>query len=311
MRVTIDATGCNVSAWVEALRRESRGDDLRVFKSSSLSRVFVSSGLDFAIRGSDVFHASLLTPRAPRRAKLTATVEDLSCWLMPELHSQAHIKTAELFAKNILEPAHGLIAVSEAARQDAIRLLDIHPDKITTIYPGVDATYFDAQPAPRDRPYVLYAGGGEPRSNSKMLLDAWHGLKPELRRDYDLIAMDGVPPANLPGLIAGATLFAHLPLNESFALPVAQAMAAHVAVVISDTSGMPEAGRDAGVMVDPHSPSAITAGLTRLLESESERAKFARYGRARAEKYRWERCAAESLAFFHRVLGQLSYGEMT
>src|SRR5258708_15635034 len=109
MRVTIDATGCNVSAWVEALRRESRGDDIGVFESSSMSRVFGLAGLDFAIRGSDVFHASPLTPRAPRRAKLTATVEDLSCWLIPELHSPAHIKAAQLFAGHIMEPAHGLI----------------------------------------------------------------------------------------------------------------------------------------------------------------------------------------------------------
>ena len=157
---------------------------------------------------------------------------------------------------------------------------------------------------PRDRPYVLYAGGREPRGNSKTLLDAWQAVPPGLRRDYDLIAMDGAAPADLPGLIAGATLFAHLAFRESCALPVAQAMAAGVAVVISDTSGMPETGRDAGVMVDPHSPAEIAAGLTRLLESESERAKFARYGRARAEKYRRERCAAESLAFFHRVWGQ-------
>jgi glycosyltransferase involved in cell wall biosynthesis len=81
-------------------------------------------------------------------------------------------------------------------------------------------------------------------------------------------------------------------------------MAAGIAVVTSDSSSMPEVGRDAAVMVDPHSVPEIAAAITRLLESESERAKLARYGRARAEKYRWERCAAESLAFFHRVLGR-------
>jgi glycosyltransferase involved in cell wall biosynthesis len=304
MRVTLDATGTDISAWTEALRRESHGEEIQVFHASAMTRMFGSAGLDFAIRGTDVFHASGLTPCAPRRVKLTATIEDLSCWLMPESHTPAQIRTAELFAENILVRADGLVAVSEAARRDAIRILGIPPEKITIIYPGVEAGFFDARPTPRDRPYVLCAGDREPRGNFTTLLEAWNGLKPELRRDYDLVTFDATPAAELPGLMAGATLFAHLPFHDSFALPVAQAMAAQVAVLISDTSGLPEVGRDAGIMVDPHSPSAIAAALTRLLESEPERAKLARYGRARAEKYRWEKCAAESLAFFHRVLGK-------
>ena len=80
-------------------------------------------------------------------------------------------------------------------------------------------------------------------------------------------------------------------------------MAAHVAVVTSNVSSMPEVGRDAAIMVDPHSPADLAAGITRLLESDDERAKLARYGRARAEKYRWEKCAEDSLAFFRRVAG--------
>src|SRR5262245_59716384 len=156
MWITIDSRVTNARAWIEALRRASNGDEVRVFEPSAVSRVLGSAGVDFAIRGADVFHASALTPHAARRAKLTATLEDLSCWLMPERHTPAEIKAARQFAENILDPAHGVIAVSEAARQDAIRLLDLHPGKITVIYPGVDAAFFDAQPAPRERPYVLY-----------------------------------------------------------------------------------------------------------------------------------------------------------
>jgi glycosyltransferase involved in cell wall biosynthesis len=304
MRITIDATGVDVSAWMEALRREAKGEQIRGFRSGRRESILGSRWLDFAIRGADVFHASVLTPCGPRRAKLTATVEDLSYWLRPELYTAAQGKAAQSFAERILEPADGLIAVSEAARQDAIRLLGIAPDKITTIYPGVDDAYFDAPPAPRERPYVLCDGGRAPLGNFETLLGAWNGLPPELRREYDLVTLEAVPAANRPGLLAGATVFAHVPFYESFARTVAQAMAAGAAVVISDTPGLPEVGRDAGVLVDPYSPSAITTGLTRLLESESERAKLARYGRARAEKYRWEKCAAESLAFFHRVVGR-------
>ena len=211
-----------------------------------------------------------------------------------------HTKAAEQFAERILEHAHGLIAVSDSIRQDAMRLLGIDEAKITTIYPGVAADYFDAQPARRERPYVLYAAGVKPRQNRAALLAAWHDLKPDLQREYDLVSTSEAPGAER---MAGATLFVYPSLYDGFALPVAQAMAARVAVVASDVSSMPEVGRDAAVMVDPHDPAEIAAGITRLLESESDRAKLARYGRARAEKYRWEKCAAESLAFFRRVFG--------
>jgi len=296
MRITIDAAGSDVAAWAAALRAQAHGEEIHVFESGKLAAVLGVQWLDFKLRGSDVFHASPSTSCAPRSAKLTATIEDLSSWVMPD----QHIKAAHRFVERILEPAHGLIAVSESVRQDAIRLLGIAAEKVTTIYPGVAAEYFDAQPARRERPYVLYAASDKPRQNRDALLAAWRELKPELQREYDLISTSDAPGA---GLMAGATLFVYPSLYDGFALPVAQAMAAQVAVVTSDVSSMPEVGRDAAVMVDPHDPTQIADGITRLLESDNDRAKLARYGRARAEKYRWEKCAAESLAFFRRMAG--------
>jgi glycosyltransferase involved in cell wall biosynthesis len=73
-------------------------------------------------------------------------------------------------------------------------------------------------------------------------------------------------------------------------------------VVTSNNSCLPEIAGDAALLVDPRSAAEIAAALTRLLESDSERAELAQRGRARAEQYRWERCAAESLEFFHHVL---------
>src|SRR5213082_2219284 len=106
MRITIDAAGNNAACWVAALRQESRGEEIAVFESGKLGSLLGARGLDFALRGTDVFHASPATPWAPRRAKLTATVEDLSCWLMP-LHVPAQVKAARAFAEKILARALG------------------------------------------------------------------------------------------------------------------------------------------------------------------------------------------------------------
>lgn len=298
MRIAIESSGAATAGWIAALRQQARDEEIREFRSGAMARVLGSAWLDSALRDADVLHASPATPSPPRKARLAATIDDLSFWLMPKLNSPAETKAAHKFAERILAPAHGLIAVSESVRQDAIRLLGFEPESISVIYPGVDAEFFEAKPVQRQRPYVLAVGGDQPRHNFHTVQSAWRALKPELRNTFELI-VEGAPQ---PSLMAGATLLIHVPLYEGFALPVAQALATGIAVVTSDSSSLPEIGRDAGLMVDAHSTVEVTGAITRLLESESERAKLARYGRARAEKYRWERCAAESLAFFHRVV---------
>lgn len=312
--------------------------------------------LDAIVAGSDVFHASNQVRRAPRGVKLTATVHDLTCWLMPEFHTAANVRADRTFAEKILRRADGLIAVSENTRQDAIRVLGIAPERIETIYSGVAEEYFDAKPPgslekgtdrsvhiegswtgerlrtgdrvvsplverPK-RPYVLFVGAIEPRKNLDTLLDAWKLVRRELRDEFDLVIagpegwgaektlariraeaeyLGYVPEADLPGLTAGATAFVYPSLYEGFGFPVVQAMAAGAPVVTSNTSSLPEIAGDAALLADPRSAAEIANALTRVLESESLRARLRALGRARAENFRWKSCAARSLAFFRRV----------
>jgi alpha-1,3-rhamnosyl/mannosyltransferase len=278
--------------------------------------------LDATIGSSDVFHSGNLVRRAPRKARLTATVHDLTSWIMPEHHLRANAQGDLLFAERVLKRADGLIADSENTRQDAIRVLGIAPEKIRTIHCGVGEEYFSAQAASRAKSYVLYVGTIEPRKNLGTLLDAWRGLKPGLREQFELVIagpegwhsahtmarireeavyLGYVPEGELPGLFAGAAAFVYPSLYEGFGFPVVQAMAAGAPVVTSNTSCLPEIAGGAALLADPRSPREIGALLTRLLESEPERARVAALGLARAKQFRWETCAAESLEFFRRI----------
>lgn len=358
MRVTIDATPALLRSagvktytyhWINHLRRQAGADQIRAFpflndfgtlehEASTLAAwstlprlglmyLFNRTGfppLDWVLRDADIFHASNQVLRVPRRAKLTATLHDLTCWLMPELHTAANVRADRGFAENILQRAGGLIAVSENTRQDAIRLLGIAPEKIETIYSGIAREYFNSRAIQRARPYVLYVGTIEPRKNLDTLLDAWKQLRPELRESCELVIagpqgwgsektlarvkaeavyLGYVPEADLPGLVAGAAAFVYPSLYEGFGFPVAQAMAAGVAVLTSNTSCLPEIAGDAALLADPRSATEIACGLARLLESESLRKDLAERGRARARQFSWENCAARSLAFFRRIAG--------
>ena len=357
MRITIDATSALLRSagvkgytyhWLKHLRREAGTDDeIRAFPMvgewgvldhehsalsmpATLSRlallhslnVFGSGILDRVLGDTQVFHAGNLVRRAPGRARLTATIHDLTALIMPQVHTKAIAEADDTFAERILKRADGLIAVSENTRQDAIRVLGVRPERIRTIYSGVPAAYFDAIPRARQKPFVLYVGTVEPRKNLDTLLDAWGALAPNVRHHFDLIIagpegwhsaatmarirkeavyLGYVPEKEMPGWIAGATLFVYPSLYEGFGFPVVQAMAANVPVLCSNTSCLPEIAGGAAALVDPRSVSEMATHLNCLLESPEERSRLSQLGRAQAEKYKWDRCARESLEFFREV----------
>ncbi len=230
-----------------------------------------------------------------------------------------------------------MIAVSENTRRDAIRILNLHPDVIQAIYPGVAQPFFDAtaQTAASTcrkygltRPYALYVGTVEPRKNLDRLLDAWLDLPASVRESFDLVAagphgwqsgatmarlqhptpglryLGYVPEPDLPALTAGATAFLYPSLYEGFGFPVAQAMAAGVPVLTSNLSSLPETTGGAALLVDPHSVAEIRAALDRLLTSPATRTQLSDAGRLQAQRFHWEICARQSVEFFQKVLGR-------
>ncbi len=355
MQLLIDATSLLLRSagvknytyrWLEHLRSAARNESIRAFpyldrlgplnhERSTLSawqtypriaalHLANSGAVDWLTRGADIFHMSNQVRRVPRKPKITATLHDFTCWLMPELHTPGNIRADRNFAEQVLKRADRLIAVSENTRQDAIRLLGINPERIDVIYSGVTQVFFDAQPAPSARPYALFIGAIEPRKNLDILLDAWQSS--HLWRDYDLkIAgpagwssknvlarlaerlpgveyLGYVAEDELPGLTAGASVFVYPSLYEGFGFPVAQAMAAAVPVITSNVSCLPEIVGEGGIFIDPKSSEDLSGALKTLLTSPSLLQKYARAGRQRAERYRWESCAQQSLAFFHKLL---------
>lgn len=365
MRVVIDATPLLVRSagvknylyyWIEHLRRAAGSDRIDTLppinalgglhhQASVAGRVRTLRGLatlalanysplpvlDSAVRGADVFHSSVLVRRPPQGPRLTATIHDLTCFLMPELHPAANLRAERSFAE-ILGRADGLIAVSQSTKNDAVRVLGIAPEKITVIHSGVAAAFFECAPQAAnavrrryrlDRPFVLFVGTIEPRKNLDVLLDAFAALPADVRAEYELVVagpvgwqsaatverlrtvryLGYIPEPDLAPLTAAAAVFAYPSLYEGFGFPVAQAMAAGVPVVTSNVSSLPEVAGDAALLVDPRSQAELTGALQTLLTTPELRTRLAAAGRARAESFRWAQCAARSLAFFRQITG--------
>jgi alpha-1,3-rhamnosyl/mannosyltransferase len=366
MRVAIDATPLLVRSagvknylyyWIKHLRRLAGPDAIRTFPGFDASRplnhnastadplrTFFGLGalavsnytpvpvLDWATRGCDVFHATNLVRRPPRGMRLTSTIHDMTSWTMPELHSSA-TRRADAAAAEILRCADRLIAVSEATKEDAVKVLGIPAERITVIHSGVPSAFFEVtqQQAEAARakyglnlPFVFALGTIEPRKNLPRLLAAFAGLPESLRKQCELVLagpmgwadndtladvrnaararyLGYIPEADLPGVTAAATIFAYPSLYEGFGFPLAQAMAAGTPCVTSNLSSMPEIAGDAALLVDPLNISELRNALERLILTPSLREELSLKGRVQSGRFRWERTAVESLKFFEKL----------
>ncbi|MGC2656971.1 MAG: glycosyltransferase family 1 protein [Bryobacteraceae bacterium] len=292
--------------------------------------------VDLLTFGANVFHSSNQIRRRPARCKLTSTIHDLTSWSHASQHTGATVRMDTEFAERILKRADALIAVSDNTRRDAVEYLAIDPAKIRRIYSGVSEAYFHVTPEQIEAarlafgltdPYVLYVGTIEPRKNLGRLLSAWSMLPGDLLAEMQLLIagpygwgaentlaqlqsgikgvryLGYVAEDHLPGLTAGALVAAYPSLYEGFGFPVAQAMAAGVPVLTSNTSCLPEVAGEGAIYVDPLSTSEIADALRLLLTSPALRDRLVSAGRIRAATYTWDRCALESLQFFEELSG--------
>lgn len=320
--------------------RKASADALSTFIGLNLVRFINIRGnpaLDFALSGVDLFHCSQHTARRPRRCTTTATVFDFSCWTVPETHTPANVAATRRYAETILKTSDGLIAISGSARRDAIEILQIPPERIRVVYPGIAEPFFRTTPEMTREtagkyqltsPYLLFLGCIEPRKNVPNLLDAYERLALPLRQTAPLVLagpfgwasdelrtrlarsndsiryLGYVPEADLPGLVAGAAALVYPSYYEGFGLPPAQAMAAGVPVLASDRSSLPEVVGDGGLLVNPDSVEELSDAMKRLIECPDLRRELGERGKLRASAFRWPECARQSLAFFHEVAGR-------
>lgn len=362
VHVAIDATPLLVRSagvknylyyWIEHLRREAGDDTIRTvprlddlgalnhnvsiagrwktlggLASLALANHTPLPVLDWFTASADIFHASTLIACPPKRPRLTATIHDMTCWLMPELHPAANLRAERNFAE-LLKRADRLIAVSACTKNDAVRVLGIDPERIAVIHSGIADAFFHADPAGIrerygiERPFVLALGTIEPRKNIDALLDAFEALPVHLREAFELVIagpmgwasektaerlravryLGYIPERDLAPLTAAATVLAYPSLYEGFGFPVAQAMAAGAPVITSNVSSLPEIAGDAAVLIDPRSVAELRDGLARLLESPDLRSILSSRGRERAKQFQWRRCAAKSFEFFRKAAG--------
>ena len=104
------------------------------------------------------------------------------------------------------------------------------------------------------------AGDRRPRRDEKYVAQL-HSLAAELGIAGDLVFVGGVPLEETVRFYQAADVFVYPSFNETFGLPILEAMACGCPVVTSDTSAMPETAGGAAVLSDPSDPASIARAI--------------------------------------------------
>ena len=267
------------------------------------------------------------------------TVHDLSVFKFPETHPVERISHFEREFAHSISRARLIITDTETVRQEVIEHTGFAADRIVAIPLGVDQRYCP-MPAKVLRPalagwglepeqYALCVAALEPRKRVGSLVLAWSRLPTSLRDRYPLVLagpsgwlnddlhalidrgeaagwikrVGFVPEAELPGLYAGAALFAYPSVYEGFGLPLVEAMACGVPVISSNASCIPEVCGDAAALVEVDDVDALLASAMVGLTDVHWRAAARDRGLARARSFTWDSCARATYAAYGAALG--------
>ena len=294
--------------------------------------------LEVAPLGLDLLHSPDFIPPLGGRWKSVITIHDLSFLHFPETKDAASQRYYNGQIDAAVARADAILADSEATRQDVIALLRVPPEKVTTVWAGIDPSFSPAPPEeirrvrkahhlPAD--YVLFVGTIEPRKNLDGLMRAYAALAADLpdlpplavvgRRGWlndpahalpstlgiadRMCWVEDIPDGDLPALYSGASVLCLPSLFEGFGFPVLEAMACGAPVVTSDRGSLPEVAGDAAILVSPDDPSSIADGLRRALTDTLLAADLRRRGFVQAARFTWAETARRALAVYRRVLG--------
>ena len=115
----------------------------------------------------------------------------------------------------------------------------------------------------------------------------------------DVVFVGGVPLEQTAVFYRAADAFVYPSFNESFGLPILEAMACGCPVVTSEVSAMPEIAGGAAVLADPQDPKSIAAAIVRACGPESQQLRES--GLRRAGQFTWGGTAERTLDVYREV----------
>jgi glycosyltransferase involved in cell wall biosynthesis len=279
---------------------------------------------------------TLMAPLVNRPWSLVIHMKTMHAFTAPEAISPLARAYRQMNYPRSARVADAIIINSESLRSEIQRYLKVDERKLRLIYEAVDHDLFKPGDAGAARaavaahgvtkPFVLFVSSLWQYKNCDGLLRAWavarhalpdrqlvvvgagrdekylaslRALAAELGIAGDVVFVGGIPLEQTVDFYRAADLFVYPSLNETFGLPILEAMACGCPVVTSDVSAMPETAGGAAVLADPKDQASIARAIVEAASPDRDRLRD--LGLARAAQFTWGATAAATLDVYREA----------
>ncbi len=279
---------------------------------------------------------TLMAPIANPSWSLVIHMKTMHAFTAPEALAPAARAYRRMNYPRSARVADAIIINSDSLRSEIERYLDVESGKLKLIYEAVDHDLFKPGDAAQARahvakfgvtkPFVLFVSSLWRYKNCDGLLRAWvtarqqlqgrqlaivgHGrdekytaelraLAEELGISDDVVFVGGVPLEETAAFYRAAELLVYPSFNETFGLPILEAMACGCPVVTSNVSAMPEIAGGAALLCDPKTPASIAQAIVDAAGSHSDQLRH--LGLQRAALFTWGATASATLDVYREV----------
>ena len=237
----------------------------------------------------------------PQRAGVRATtIHDLVPLHHPEWTTARTRSMHSRKYRNAAETCDLVFVNSAFTGRDVEATLGIQAERIRVAHPAPKPVFrSDGPAADLQAPYILTVATLEPRKNLDVLVEAYEllgghtllavvgaagwGKQPALEAN-GIVRLGYVSDDELARLYRGAAVVAYPSRFEGFGIPVIEAMACGVPVVVSAHESLDEASGDAAVRADPESPESFAAAIE---QAALERERLIALGLEHAATFSW------------------------
>lgn len=281
--------------------------------------------------------STLMAPLVKSAPALVAHIKTLHAYTTPHAISPPARLYRRLSYPRTTRLADAVIINSESLRDEVQHFLKVDPAKLRLIREAVDHDLFN--PGDRDeswhrvttkhgvtKPFVLFVSSLWPYKNCEGLIRAFAAAKPELGdrqlvvvgpgRDLeyvsglralaaqlgvaeDILWVGGVPLEETVHFYRTADVFVYPSHNETFGLPILEAMASACPVVTSNVTAMPETAGDAALLADPRDSDSIADAIVKACGTEGDSLRIR--GPEHAAQFNWAATAEQTLAVYREV----------
>jgi glycosyltransferase involved in cell wall biosynthesis len=291
-----------------------------------------------------VFCSDYFVPYIHLGFTTVSVFHDAFIWEYPSHYNKYWLGLFKTFGVSAAKKASAVVTVTSYAKDqiakysgiDAANIVPIHIGPKSSVAENEFCAVVDHNLEPLlQKKYILHVGTIEKRKNLTTLLKAFELLlqnnpqdlyliivgqksnKPTLKDDavFEMVAASSLLKERVvfTGYLTDsqtATLYKHAALyvfpsvNEGFGIPILEAFAHKVPVLVSNNSCLPEVAGNAAIGFDPYNPDALSTLIAQTLNDTALLQSLQQKGTERLEHFSWRKTLNALEAVFERSINK-------